>query len=180
MHVAPGMPRRSRRFAGVPRVEAALCIAALSLASCGREKPASDLTFEKLPDTTGLARGAPVLERFEPYRIANGAMRVKGEARLPDGTRLQIAIKEPTGKVAVAMAHVYVQGGRFDSPPLIGAAGPLPKGHYRFEVVAYFRPDWQEPGVMHALKDGDALRGPGITRSRDGRIALYLVQEGTL
>jgi hypothetical protein len=159
----------------------ALCVAALSLASCGSgEKPASELTFETLPDTTGLALGAPVLEQFEPYRMANGAVRVKGHARLPDGTRLQIAIKEPQGKVSVAMAHVYVQGGQFDSPPLIGADGPLPKGAYRFEVLAHFRPDQQTPEVLRALKGGDALRGPGITRAADGRIALYLVQEGRL
>ncbi len=158
-----------------------LTCAALLLASCGGEKkPASDLTFETLPDTTGLGNGAPVLEGFEPYRMANGAVGVKGHARLPDGTRLQIAIKEPKGEVSVAMAHVYVQGGQFDSPPLIGATGPLPKGPYRFEVLAHFRPDQQAPEVLRAVKDGAALRGPGITRASDGRIALYLVQEARL
>lgn len=173
---APAMTPPPRR-----RLVAMLAAAALLLASCGGEKkPASDLTFESLPDTTGLANGAPVLEEFEPYRMENGAVRVKGHARLPDGTKLQIAIKEPHGEVSVAMAHVYVQGGQFDSPPLIGATGPLPKGAYRFEVLAHFRPDQQAPEVLRALENGAALRGPGVTRAADGGIALYLVQETRL
>lgn len=158
----------------------ALCVAALSLASCGREKPSSDLTFETLPDTLGLSEGAPVLERFEPYRMANGAVRVTGRARLPDGTKLQIAIKEPHGEVSVAMAHVYVQGSQFDSPPLLGDRGPLPKGRYRFEVLSHFNADWQPPDVMRKLHDGQDLRGPGVTRARNGAAALYLVRETQL
>jgi len=152
----------------------------ISLASCGREKPASELSFEKLPDTTGLSRGADVLERFEPYRMANGAVRVTGRARLPDGTKLQIAIKQPDGVVSVAMAHVVVQGSQFDTPPLLGERGPLPKGHYRFEVLSHFNSDWQPPEVLRALEDGRSLRGPGVTRARNGAAALYLIREGTL
>lgn len=173
------MPRQGL-FAFAHRPAAMLCLVALSLASCGRDKPATDLTFESLPDTAGLTRGAPVLESFEPYRMENGAVRVKGHARLPDGTKLQIAIKQPNGQVAVAMAHVYVQGGQFDSPPLLGETGPLPAGRYRFEVLSQFHSDWQDAGVMRALKDGEALRGPGITRAGDGRVALFLASEGQL
>jgi hypothetical protein len=158
----------------------ALCVAALSLASCGREKPASDLSFEKLPDTTGLSRGAAVLERFEPYRMSNGAVRVTGRARLPDGTKLQIAIKQPDGAVSVAMAHVYVHGSQFDSPPLLGERGPLPKGRYRFEVLSHFNADWQPAEVMRVLDGGQSLRGPGITRARNGDAALFLVRESAL
>jgi hypothetical protein len=158
----------------------ALCLAALSLASCGREKPASELSFEKLPDTTGLSRGADVLERFEPFRMANGAVRVTGRARLPDGTKLQIAIKPPNGTVSVAMAHVVVQGSQFDTPPLLGDRGPLPRGRYRFEVLAHFNADWQPPEVLRALDGGQSLRGPGVTRARDGAAAFFIVREGAL
>jgi len=178
--VATTRPARSWPFTRAHRVEAALCVAALSLASCGRDKPASELTFEMLPDTAGLTRGAPVLESFEPYRLANGAVRVKGQARLPDGTKLQISIHQPNGRVAVAMAHVYLQGGRFDSPPLLGEAGPLPAGLYRFEVLAHFNADWQGADVLRALRGGEALRGPGITRASNGRVALHLTREGKL
>jgi hypothetical protein len=158
----------------------ALALAALALLSCSREEKATELTFETLPDTTGLARGAPVLERFEPYRMENGAVRFTGRARLPDGTRLQIAIKQPGGTVSVAMAHVYVQDSQFDSPPLLGDRGPLPRGHYRFEVLSHFNRDWQPPEVMRALDDGKRLRGPGVTRARNGDAALFLASEGDL
>ena len=153
---------------------------ALALAGCGGDKPASELSFETLPDTTGLANGAPVVERFEPYRMANGAMRVTGRARLPDGTKLQIAIKRSSGEVSVAMAHVYVQGAQFDSPPLLGERGPLPEGKYRFEVVTHFTDEWQSPEVLRALRGGQALRGPGVTRAKNGDAALYLVHEARL
>jgi hypothetical protein len=159
---------------------AALCVAALALGACSREEKAGELTFESLPDTTGLTAGAPVLERFEPYRMANGAVRFTGRARLPDGTRLQIAVKRPEGTVSLAMAHVYVQGSQFDSPPLLGERGPLPKGHYRFEVLTHFNDAWQPPEVMRALDGGRRLRGPGITRARNGDAALYLAREGDL
>jgi hypothetical protein len=72
--------------------------AALALAGCsGGEKKPEALTFEKLPDTTGLSRGEPILGSFEASRMNNGAVRVSGHVRLPDGTRLQIAIRNREG-----------------------------------------------------------------------------------
>ena len=155
---------------------------ALALAGCGSrsEKPHQELTFERLPDTSGLSRGAPILERFEPYRMANGAVRIAGRVRLPDGTRLQIAIKQPKGVVAVAMAQVSVQGSQFDTPPLLGENGPLPRGSYRFEVLAHFNAESQSPDVLRALGGATALRGPGITRARDGAAAFFLTREARL
>jgi hypothetical protein len=159
----------------------ALLLAALcALAGCGRTKPQEELSFEKLPDTTGLSDGAAILESFEPYRMANGAMRVTGRVRLPDGTKLQIAVKQPGGKVSVAMAHVFVRERQFDSPPLVGDRGALPNGDYRFELLAHFTPDWQTAEVLRATGDGRNLRGPGITRARDGAAAFFLIQKGHL
>ncbi len=175
--------RRAPRRAPLPRARAACalpCLLVLALVACSREKAAPELSFETLPDTTGLSEGAPVVERFEPYRMSNGAVRVTGRARLPDGTKLQIAIKEPSGVVSVAMAQVFVQGSTFDTPPLIGERGPLPAGNYRFEVLTHFNSDWQSPAVLRALRGGQGLRGPGITRARDGAAALFLVQEARL
>jgi len=155
--------------------------AALALAGCSRgEKKPEALTFEKLPDTTGLSRGEPILGSFETSRMSNGAVRVSGHVRLPDGTRLQIAIKEPGGRVSVAMAQVYVQGARFDSPPLIGERGPLPRGEYRFEVLGHFDASWQTTEVLRAMNGGSDLRGPGITRARDGSAALFLTRGARL
>jgi hypothetical protein len=153
----------------------------LALAGCGgREKQPEALTFEKLPDTTGLTSGAPILESFEASRMSSGAVRVSGHVRLPDGTRLQIALKEPGGRVSVAMAQVVVQGERFDTPPLIGENGPLPKGDYRLEVLCHFDLTWQSDAVLRAMNGGSELRGPGVTRARDGRAALFLTREARL
>jgi len=96
------------------------------------------------------------------------------------GTKLQVAIKEPGGRVSVAMAQVFVQGERFDTPPLIGDRGPLPKGAYRVELLGHFDHDWQSDQVMRAMDGGMNLRGPGITRARDGSAALFLTREARL
>ena len=156
------------------------CLMLFALASCGRDKPAEELSFESLADTTGLSEGSPVVQEFEPYRMANGAVRVKGRVRVPDGTLLQVAIKQPGGGVSVAMAQVRVQGQWFDTPPLLGEHGPLPKGEYRFELLSHFTPAWQGAEGEGALRAGPSLRGPGITRARDGAAALFLVKEGRL
>lgn len=155
-------------------------ICALSLAGCSREKPQPPLTFEHLPDTTGLSQGAAILKSFSPYRMPNGAVRVTGETRLPDSTKLQIAIRAPGSPVSLAMAQVVVLGGRFESPPLLGDLGPLPAGNYRFEVLAHFDADWQPASVLHEIASGDGLRGPGITRARNGDAALFLIREARL
>jgi len=152
------------------------------LAGCGggHDKPAQELSFEQLPDTTGLTRGAPILESLEASRMTNGAVRVTGHVRLPDGTKLQIAIKQPGGRVSVAMAQVFVVGERFDTPPLLGDNGPLPRGPYRLELLGHFDRDWQRADVLRAMGGGLDLRGPGITRARDGSAALFLTREARL
>jgi len=152
------------------------------LAGCGggHEKPAQELSFEQLPDTTGLTRGAPILESLEASRMTSGAVRVTGRVRLPDGTKLQIAIKQPGGRVSVAMAQVFVRSSQFDTPPLLGEKGPLPEGDYRFELLGHFDSLWQNPDVMRAMDRGVNLRGPGITRARDGSAALFLTREARL
>lgn len=164
-------------------VRAALVVCAagvLVLAGCSREKPQQELSFESLPDTVGLSVGAAILERFEPYRMSNGAVRVAGSARLPDSTKLHIAIRVPGGATSVAMTQVVVIGGQFDTPPMLGDSGPLPVGDYRFEVLAHFNSDWQPARVLRETADGHGLRGPGITRARNGDAALFVTREGHL
>jgi len=172
-------PLLGARGSFAPALTAALL---LSLSGCGGggEKPAQELSFERLPDTTGLSHGEPILVSFETSRMPSGAVRVSGHVRLPDGTKLQVAIKEPGGRVSVAMAQVFVQGERFDTPPLIGDRGPLPKGAYRVELLGHFDHDWQSDQVMRAMDGGMNLRGPGITRARDGSAALFLTREARL
>src|SRR5262245_58771201 len=175
------MPRaRTTRRRRAPRAAACALGAALiaSAHGCGgshgaqgSDKATQELSFEQLPDTTGLSTGTAILESFEPSRMSNGAVRVTGRIRLPDGTKLQIVIKAPGGRVSVAMAHVYVQGERFDTPPLLGDRGPLPRGDYQFELLGHFDTDWQSREVLRAMNGGMALRGPGITRARDGSAA---------
>lgn len=152
-----------------------------TLAGCSREKPAdAPLSFETPPDTSGLTSGADLLEQFEPYRMDNGALRVRGRLRLPDSTMVRIAVKKPGGTVAVAMAQVFVIGGQFDSPPMLGEHGPLPRARYRVELLSHFDADWQPASVVRAIGNGTALRGPGITRARNGDAALFLTRESSL
>lgn len=150
----------------------------LAAAGCGGERQESrPLTFETLPDTAGLSRGRPILDTLAVERMEGGALRVRGRANLPDGTRLQVAVRPEGGGVSLAMTHVTVHGNRFESPPLVGDLGPLPPARYRFEILAHFTPDWQDAGVLRATNEGRTLRGPGITRSRQGDAAFYLVEE---
>lgn len=164
------------RRAGSQALVGVLVVA--GIAGCGR-KPAGDstLTFESLPDSAALVSGAPLLESFEAERMANGALRVHGVMNVPDGTRIQVAIKRPGERTSVSMAQMEVSHRRFDSPPLIGERGPLPRARYRFEVLAHFGEGAQPASVLRATADGKALRGPGITRTRQGDAAFFLARE---
>ncbi len=172
--------RRARslcRFA-VPSM-CALLSAWLLAAGCGgkREDGPQDLTFETLADTTGLSEGRPIVTDFEAVRHENGLLQVRGKARLPDGTRLRLTLKQPGSDVSAAMVQVTVQDSAFDSPPMLGEAGPLPVQTWRFELTAQFTPEYQPAEVMLATSNGLALRGPGITRTRLGGASFYLAEE---
>ena len=173
---------RRPRFART-RAVLATCFALAVLAGCGKggdtRSRQGDLSFQRLADTTGLSAGEPVVRDFEAYRMDSGALRVRGRARLPDGTRVQVAVKRPGGRSALAMVQVALKDGAFDSPPMIGERGPLPKDRYVFEISAQFVPEWQPPEVLRATDDGRALRGPGITRTQMGGAMLWLVEEMT-
>jgi hypothetical protein len=110
----------------------------------------------------------------------NGAVRVRGRMRLPDSTKVEIRIERPDRPIAVAMAHAEVLGGQFDSPPMLGEAGPLPHGAYRYQVRVIFDEAWQPLRVLHETASGASLRGPGMTRTREGGAMLALEREGTL
>ena len=159
-----------------------IAIAAAAGTGCGGKgasRSGGELTFETLHDTTGLSAGDAIVQAFDAYRMDNGAMRVHGRIRLPDGARVQVAVKAPGGRVALTMVQVSVFDGAFDSPPMIGAHGPLPKGRYVFEISAHFTPDWQPADVLRATDDGRSLRGPGITRTQLGGAMLWLVEDLT-
>jgi hypothetical protein len=161
------------------QVLALTLVLALAAAGCGRDAGQDEpLTFEELRDTTGLTRGRPLLRAFEPYRMPNGVLRVRGTADLPEGTRLQISVQR--GDAVLYRVHVHVRNHRFDSPPIIGERGPLPEDDYRFEVLAHFNDAWQTPEVLRATDDGRALRGPGITRGTHGEAAFLLIEEKRL
>lgn len=151
-------------------------LCAWTAAGCGREDrpkaPESELTLEELAkerDTTGLSQGGVVLRTFEPYRMENGAARVRGEMGLPDGTVFQIAIFRPGEKYPFTKVQSTVLRGRFDTAPIIDGQGrPLPTGTYHFELTVFFESSLQPASVMRRTGDGKDLRGPGITRDRNG------------
>ena len=179
--VRPFVNVRPMRRAG-PQLRLALlgaCLLAAASGCGGGQKREQPLTFENLPDTTGLSAGRPILDSLQAERLPGGALRVHGTVNLPDGTRLQIAIRRPGERVSVAMAQMIVQDRRFDSPPLMGDMGPLPEAKYTFEVLAHFTPEWQSAAVLRATDEGRALRGPGITRTRIGGAMLWLVEDMT-
>ncbi len=155
-----------------------VCLVLLA-AGCGGGKQPQDqpLTFEVLPDTAGLSVGGPIVDSLTAARMDGGALRVFGTANLPDGTRLQISVRPAGGGSSVAMSQVEVQDHHFTTPPLMGDLGPLPPATYRFEVLAHFTADWQPVQVLRATDRGRNLRGPGITRSRQGGPAFYLMEE---
>jgi hypothetical protein len=148
---------------------------------CGRRQGRDTaLSFEDLSDTSGLARGAPVLTSFEPYRITGGALRVRGTASLPDGTRLQVSVVRVATGETVLVAQMTVEDGSFETAPLMSPRGPVPLDLYRFDVLAHFNAAWQTEQVLRATHDGRSLRGPGITRGTGGQPAFFLREERRL
>ena len=165
------------------RVPCFACAAAFVLLIAGcQSKPrgSSELTFERGGEVPGLTRGPALLREFEPYRMENGALRVRGKVDLPDGTRLQVAVKRKGEDTSVQMVQVLVDQGGFDSPPMVSDHGPLPVSEYRFEVLVHFTREWQDAHVMRATDDGRALRGPGVTRTKQGVASFFLVQEAKI
>lgn len=153
----------------------AICLCVGLSAGCGKESrpKARDrvLTFEELEkerDTTGLSQGGALVRSFEPYRMENGAARIRGELGFPEGTVLQISISRPGGRYPLMRVQSQVVRGRFDTPPILGPRGPLPIATYRFELTVFFEPSLQPASVMRKTGNGRDLRGPGVTRDRNG------------
>lgn len=161
----------------------AFAIALIAAAACGAgcggggDKPPPALTFEQLSDTASLSQGKPLLDKIEPYREANGVLRVRGTVGFPDGVRIQISISDKDTKALLKRVQVTVDDHHFVSPPMMGDNGPLPKGLYRFEYMALFNEAWQTTDVMRRTDNGRSLRGPGVSRDRIGGAAFYLVEE---
>ncbi len=176
---------RTMRRAGALRQSIPLlaCLALAVLAGCGdhgkRSAADSALTFEQIADTSGLSRGVPVVETFDAYRMPGGSLRVKARLRLPEGTRVQVAVRRAGELTTVAMAQVLVEDGQIESPPMMTESGPLPMARYSFELSALFTPAWQSPAVLRGTNDGKSLRGPGITRTRNGWATFQQVEEMT-
>lgn len=153
-------------------------LAVLACAGCGKSQESqSALSFETLADTSGLTTGRAIVDSLVTVRMDGGALRVHGGAELPDGTRLRVAVRQPGEPATLAMAEVEVEGRRFESPPLVGESGPLAPGRYLVEVTARFTTESQSQAVLRATGGGRSLRGPGITRDRNGDAMFFLSQE---
>ncbi len=152
------------------------------LAGCSPKQEAQDpeLRFEMQADTVHLAEGPKVLDGVEAVREPGGALRMRGRLAFPDGTRIQISVYRRGEEDLLGRVQVLTADRQFASPPIMGNRGPLPRGRYRIEYQALFNAAWQSPDVMHVTDDGRTLRGPGITRDRQGSAAFYLIEERTL
>jgi hypothetical protein len=172
------------------RAFACLALAALAASGCGggESRQASELTLEELEpggaapqvDTAALSRGQPLLTTFEPYRLPNGAIRVRGRLGFPDGTRVQLSLLRRPDLALQARTQVRIDAGGFESNDLFGGTGPLPRSDYRIELLAHFNDVWQSADVMRATGDGKRLRGPGITRGAGDQAAFLMHQDVTL
>ena len=158
---------------------ALLCV----LAGCSsRQKndETSELHFDMQADTVHLSEGPRVLEGVEATRERGGALRMRGHLAFPDGARIEISVYRHDEDELLGRVQVLTESQRFESPPIMGSNGPLPRGAYRIEYRALFNAAWQSPDVMRRTDDGRTLRGPGITRDRIGGAAFYLIEERTL
>jgi hypothetical protein len=170
------------------RARLVLALTALTLVpGCGRRQESAHdqpLTMEELDqrrDTTGLSHGDAIVRQFEPYRMENGAMRVRGDLRLPAGTVLQIAVYRPGEQYPFARVQSNVgDGGHFDTAPILRGSGPAPAGTYHFTLTVYFDASAQPPSVLHATDNGRRLRGPGITRDLQGGAAFTYAEDHRL
>jgi len=177
MHPYPVAHRRT--WHAIPLLLTGIGLALL--AGCGRQgSDASRLSFVEISDTTGLSRGSVILTAFEPYRLAGGAMRIRGKAHLPDGTRLQLTVVRASIERTVKVLQVTVQDGTFETAPFMGERGPLPPDLYRFDVLAHFNTAWQPEQVLRATRNGQSLRGPGVTRGTAGTPAFFQREERRL
>jgi len=167
----------SRALIGAARGMAATLLV-LAPAGCGKSKPAEHetLEFETVPDTSAIARGQPLLTRFEPYRASDGAMRARGHLDLPDGTRIQLSVRRADGS-ELDRVQVDVAGGGFDTPPILDNGRPPAQGLYRFVVSTQFNSVWQPENVLSATRNGLDLRGPGVRRGAHGEAMFEIAME---
>jgi len=151
-------------------------MAAVMIAGCGSHPRANESTlrFHRLDegaDTTGISRGKALLQAFDVNRDPTGALRASGRLDLPDDTMLELIVYAPGGAQVLARSEFPLEGRHFESPPILGQGGPLPTGHYHFQLRCRFDPDVQPPAVMQAVANGGKLRGPGIIRIHSGMVA---------
>jgi hypothetical protein len=161
-----------------------LAACAVLIGGCARRETETEreepLTIEQMRDTTGLSKGGPLIRSFQPYRMDNGVIRVRGKLRFPDGTVGQLSIFPAGRSDMITRVQFVVQDERFDTPPIIGERGPLPRGRYHFALVSYFDTAMQPPEVMEETNDGRDLRGPGMTRGIHGVAAFTYAEDHEL
>lgn len=108
-----------------------------------------------------------IIPHFEARytRTPSSELQIAGQTNLPDGTVLEIRVY--SGDVLVAVDFpVTVQGGAFQTRPVLQRGKPFTPASYQLRIEAGFGTRWQAPGVLQIVGPrGQRLDGPLIHRT---------------
>jgi len=110
------------------------------------------------------------IDQLTVLRDTDGKFVVAGVCLFPEGTRLDVFVADSSG-ADCGRSQVVVEHELFQSSPLGPEAGSAPPGRYDVRLEATFAPGLQSEAVVHEIGDGRRFQGPGMTRTRQGRVA---------
>jgi hypothetical protein len=165
-----GRPR-SRPRSPFPRPAAVLLL--LALAGCSRSGGGADdvVHVAGADQKVKLDPGPGPLDELVLVRDTAGRFVLSGLCFFPDGTRVDVALYDSTGRFR-ARTQPTVERAMLRALPLGDEAGRgWPAGRYAIELSANFAPGAQAPEVLRAVGSGGQFGGAGMTRSRQGHPA---------
>ncbi len=110
------------------------------------------------------------LEEVRVRRDTAGGIVVSGFCFFPEETVLTVVVYDAAG-LAVARTQPTVRHSLFRSLPLSPSGGAWRAGRYEVGIEVSFAPGAQPERVLREARNGEALSGDGMTRTRQGRPA---------